>query len=132
MAQSPSQDERFRRVYTAHHAAIRDYCFRRLSPADANDATAEVFLVLWRRMDDAPPADESLPWLYGIARNTVANVRRSTRRRTRLHAKVASQPEQVEPGPERQVVRREEARRVLAALERLKPVEQELLRLIEA
>lgn len=129
MAQSPSQDQRFRSVYETHQGAIHDYCFRRLSPADANDATAEVFLVAWRRLDSVPAGDSVLPWLYGIARNTVANSKRSNRRRGRLEARASSQPVELEPGPEPQVVQREAARRVLAALKQLRPAEQEILRL---
>ena len=73
MTQAPSQSDRFRSVYAAHHGAVRDYCFRRLPVADANDASAEVFLVVWRRIDDVPSGDDAaLPWLYGIARNVVS------------------------------------------------------------
>jgi RNA polymerase sigma-70 factor (ECF subfamily) len=129
VAQSPSQDQRFRSVYETHQGAIRDYCFRRLAPADANDATAEVFLVVWRRIDSVPDGDSVLPWLYGIARNTVANAKRSNRRRGRLDARVLSQPLEFDPGPEPQMVQREEARQVVAALGQLKPAEQEILRL---
>ncbi len=129
MTEVPSRDARFRSVYRAHHAAIRDYCFRRLAPADANDATAEVFLVAWRRMDSVPPGNATLPYLYGIARNTVANTVRTTLRRTRLNARVSALPIQPIDGPETQVVQREQARHILAALDQLSPTDQELLRL---
>lgn len=129
MAQSPSRDGRFRVIYGAHHGAIRDYCFRRLPPADANDATAEVFLVVWRRIDEVPVGEAALPWLYGIARYTVFNSRRSARRRGQLQARLTAQPVEHESGPEPQVVKRDEARRIIAALERLRPADQEILRL---
>ena len=35
---------------------------------------AETFLVCWRRLDRVP--DEPLPWLYAVARKTLANERR--------------------------------------------------------
>ena len=40
---------------------------------------AETFLVAWRRLDDVP--EPALPWLFGVARRTLANSRRSSRRR---------------------------------------------------
>ncbi|HSF85395.1 MAG TPA: sigma-70 family RNA polymerase sigma factor [Acidimicrobiia bacterium] len=129
VAQSPSQHAKFRRVYTTHHAAIRDYCFRRLPPADANDATAEVFVVVWRKIDTVPAGDRVLPYLYGIARNTVANARRSHRRRGRLDGRASAQHVEFVEGPEAQVVQRDEARRILGGLEHLSETEQELLRL---
>ena len=129
MAQSPSQDARFCSVYSTHHAAVRDYCFRRLTPADANDAIAEVFLVAWRKIDSVPGGDAALPYLYGVARNTVANVLRSNRRKGRLDGKVSAQPAEYAQSPENQVVRREEARRILGMLDQLSDTEQELLRL---
>lgn len=116
-------------MYRAHHEAIRDYCFRRLSAADANDATADVFLVAWRRLDSVPTGDETLPYLYGIARNAVANSARTGLRRGRLRAKISAQPVQMIDGPETEVIRRDEAQRILAALDDLSPTDQELLRL---
>jgi len=88
-----------------------------------------VFLVAWRRLDSVPTGDETLPYLYGIARNTVANSARTGLRRGRLRAKISAQPIQVIDGPETEVVRRDEARRILAALDNLSPIDQELLRL---
>ncbi len=129
MAQSPGEHERFRTIYDANHAAIRDYCFRRLSPDDANDATAEVFLVVWRKVDTVPTDDTALRFLYGIARNTVANASRSTRRRSRLHAKLSVHHDDSVPGHEPQVVQQDSARRILGVLDQLKPTDQEILRL---
>jgi RNA polymerase sigma-70 factor (ECF subfamily) len=42
----------------------------------------EVFIVLTRRMDEAP--DDILPWLYGVARKVLGNLMRSKRRRLAL------------------------------------------------
>ena len=61
-------------MFESHHEAIQRYCFRRLPASDANDAVAEVFLVAWRRIADAPAGDGQLPWLYGIGRNVVASM----------------------------------------------------------
>ena len=44
---------------------------------------ADTLLVLWRRLDDVP-AEQPLPWCYGVARGVLANQRRGERRRLAL------------------------------------------------
>ena len=129
MTSRPSTDVRFRTIYDAHYGAVRNYCLRRLPPADVGDVMAEVFTIVWRKMADAPTSDEVLPWIYGVARHVLANQRRGTRRGLRLVAKIGAQPVETDPGPEPVVVRREADRVMLAALDQLRPEEQELLRL---
>jgi RNA polymerase sigma-70 factor (ECF subfamily) len=129
VAQSPSNDAKFRRIFDAHFAAVQRYCVRRLPTADANDAVSEVFLVVWRRIDDVPAGDETMPWLIGVARNAVRNVARSRARSTRLAAKVSDLPTEVDPGPEVQVVMGSEYDEVGAALATLKDDDREVIRL---
>ncbi len=129
MQQSPSQDARLQRLHASHHDALWAYCYRRLRRDDVPDAVAEVFLVAWRRIDQAPDDSETLLWLYGVARNVVRNFNRSVRRRLRLAAKVASVHQPHSPSPEVQVIQSAENRELLAAVDRLSPLEQELLRL---
>lgn len=129
MADKPSADTQFRAVYDAHYGAVRNYCLRRLPLNDVGDAMAEIFTVVWRRLESVPPADEALPWIYGIARNVLANQQRSSRRFARLSAKLGAQAQPADPGPEPVVVRREADQRMVAALAELRPEEQELLRL---
>jgi RNA polymerase sigma factor (sigma-70 family) len=59
-------------------------------PADAADVVADTFLVAWRRLDVLPPGEEARLWLYGVARQVVANVRRGQRRRARLGERLAA------------------------------------------
>ena len=80
MGTSPTTNAKFRRIYDEHFEAVTRYCLRRLPVADVNDATAEVFLVAWSKIDRVPDGGESLPWLYGVARNVVRNSVRSARR----------------------------------------------------
>ena len=123
-----SSDAQFRVVYDSHVAAIRRYCQRRLPRPDVDDATAEVFLVAWRRVDRMPGGDEALLWLYGVARNVVRNQQRSARRMLRLRSRL----QLASPGGEDtavQVIRRFEDQEVLDALAKLRPSDQELLRL---
>ena len=129
MAQSPSYDTRFQRLFTSHRDAMWAYCYRRLHRNDVSDAVAEVFLVVWRKIDQVPVDDEALLWLYGVARKVVSNANRSTIRRQRLRTKVASLRQPDAPAPDVQVVRRAEDRELLAAVDRLRPLDQELIRL---
>ncbi|MDJ0961533.1 MAG: sigma-70 family RNA polymerase sigma factor [Acidimicrobiia bacterium] len=119
----------FRQMYTAHRASIQAYCFRRIPAADANDAAAEVFTTAWRRLADAPSPERHLPWLYGIARNVVANASRSRRRSDRLQMKLRGLRHHPVASPEPEIVRREVERAVLEAMALLRPQDQEILRL---
>mgnify|MGYP001819655043 CR=1 FL=1 len=129
MAQSPSSHATFRSVFEEHHDAIHRYCLRRLGIDDANEATAEVFLVAWRRVERLPRHPEVLPWLYGVARNVVRNHRRGHHRRARLLGRLGSVREVPGDEPELQVVRHHQEAEVHEALQRLRPEDQELLRL---
>jgi RNA polymerase sigma-70 factor, ECF subfamily len=127
---APSTETRFNRVFCDHAHAIRLYCIRRLDHDSVDDAVADVFATAWRRIDSVPDGDEALPYLYGIARNTVRNHLRSSRRRDRLVLRTrAAGVDPPRAGPEAQVVIRHEEREVLDALARLRPADQELLRL---
>lgn len=124
-------DARFDALYRAHAHEVHAYCLRRTSSEEAKDATSEVFVVAWRRFDDMPEGDERLPWLYGVARNVLANRARSFRRRDRLAAKAAAHHDPAVPGPEPQIVRNEEHNELLRALSKLPDKDQEILRLVE-
>jgi RNA polymerase sigma-70 factor (ECF subfamily) len=129
VTRSPRTDAEFRRLYDEHFVAIRSYCLRRLPVVDVNDAVAEVFLVVWRRMDDVPNGDDAALWLYGVARNVVRNVDRSERRRARLHRRLLPFASAPEIDAETVVVRNSEDSEVLEELARLRPADQEILRL---
>lgn len=64
----------------AYALDVRRYLYRRLGDnadpaATADDLTADVLVVAWRRRDDIP-GDAELPWLYAVARRVLANYRR--------------------------------------------------------
>lgn len=125
---NPNEAE-FKVMYDRHFDSVARYCLRRLPEHIAHDAVSEVFLAAWRRFESMPVDDESLPWLYGVARNVVRNTSRSQRRSLRLSAKFKAQPHYPEPSPELQIVRNEQDAELVAALESLKPHDQEVLRL---
>jgi RNA polymerase sigma-70 factor (ECF subfamily) len=77
--------ERFEALFNQHQAAILAYALRRShSPEEAADVVAETFTTMWRRLEDVPAGDRTLPWLYTTARHTLANSRRSAIRRDAL------------------------------------------------
>jgi RNA polymerase sigma-70 factor (ECF subfamily) len=73
--------------------AVRRFLARRTDPATADDVLSETLLVCWRRFGQMP--DDHLPWVYGVARNCLANAERGRRRQERLAARVAA----VDPPP---------------------------------
>lgn len=129
MTAAPSTDERFRNLYAAHHKELHAYCLRRLPVEDANEAASEIFLVAWRRFEDVPKGDEALLWLYGVARNVVRNWQRSGRRQLRLVAKSGATLGTEVEGPEVHVVRNEEHQEVSEAIDTLRELDQEVVRL---
>jgi len=126
---NPSADGRFRMIYAANHEPIRSYCLRRVPLDDVNDVMADVFLAMWRRIDDVPSGEAAKLWLFGVARNCVANSQRTTRRSRRLRAKLAAVPLTFTSSPEAAIVRNESADEAIAALEQLKPLDQEIVQL---
>lgn len=75
--------ERFERCFRAHYAEVLAFSIRRLGDRGAaEDATAEVFAIAWRRRERVP--EPPLPWLYAVALRVISNQYRSTRRRRNL------------------------------------------------
>jgi RNA polymerase sigma factor (sigma-70 family) len=128
--QDTERQRRFRDLYEAHYGHVLAFALRRTdNPSDAHEIVADTFLVVWRRFDDVPTGDETLPWLYGVARLVLANSRRSRRRRTMLQERLGVQP-QAPVELEDTVGRLAEGQAVREALQRLRPDDQELLRLV--
>jgi RNA polymerase sigma-70 factor (ECF subfamily) len=105
------------------------YCLRRASSADAEDACAETFLVVWRRLDEIPPDPKTLLALYGIARRVLSNQTRSFHRRGRLHTKLNSLGVAPVADPLHVVVQSADDRVVSDAVHRLKPTDREIVML---
>jgi RNA polymerase sigma factor (sigma-70 family) len=112
-------EARFRELFDAHFGAIAVYADRRCRPGDADDVAAETFAVAWRRLDRVP-ADDALPWLYGVARKVLANQRRGHRRWLGLLTRLQSEPAA-------QLAPRGDEPEVVEALRRLKPEDREVL-----
>jgi RNA polymerase sigma factor (sigma-70 family) len=115
----------FEALYTAHFQEIAAYVRRRVPPEDADDVTAQVFTVAWRRRTSVPDPPQDRLWLFGVARNCVADAERATRRRRRLHDRLsaaARPPGGAEPDPRHDLV--------AAAISGLRPRDREALLLV--
>jgi RNA polymerase sigma factor (sigma-70 family) len=122
-------DARFVRLYEAHYASVWAYCRRRIDPDRVDDAVADVFLTAWRRIEELPPEDRVLPWLYGVAYRVLAHEWRGASRTLRLREKLGAVGVHAIDMPAEQVVMREESRLVVEAAARLKGSDREILRL---
>jgi RNA polymerase sigma-70 factor, ECF subfamily len=113
---------RFEQLYRAHAGAVRAYAVRRApSEAVADDTVSDVFLVVWRRLDDVP--GQPVPWLLAIARRSLANRRRSDRRAAALTDRLTSLRRPASTAPET-------GDRLLDALATLPEPDRELLMLV--
>lgn len=119
---------KFRSAYEAHARTLLGYALRRTAtPAEAADVVAETMLIAWRRLDIVPVEPETILWLYGVARNVIANGDRTQRRHLRLTEKLRAQLDEVLedlPMPDPAL-----AAQVARAMEALTTVEREVLTL---
>jgi RNA polymerase sigma-70 factor (ECF subfamily) len=97
VAEEPAREARFEELYEQHFQAIRRYVWRR-APFSAEDVAADTFLVAWRRLDDVPA--NALPWLIAVARNTLLNERRRSRRQSAVTDRLAAEPARAEGAPD--------------------------------
>ena len=112
---TPDDDTaRFEALFRTHRSAVLAYARRRVGADAAADVVAETFLVAWRRLDGV--ADDPLPWLYGVARNVIANQRRASRRSDALIGRLAEAGAPLAPSPEHALGTREALRAALAGL----------------
>jgi RNA polymerase sigma-70 factor, ECF subfamily len=110
---------RFEELVAGTYEPLQRYLRRRTDPATADDVLGDVLLVLWRRLDDVP-VELPLAWAYGVARDCLANSRRSAARQERVVLRLAHASRPGETGEDD----------VLAeALEALPDADRELLRL---
>ncbi|MGL4177941.1 MAG: RNA polymerase sigma factor [Dermatophilaceae bacterium] len=123
-----TDETRFSAVYTAWYPDVLRFVTRRVHPTHAEDVVAEVFLVLWRRLNDLPADDDAgRAWTFGIARQVLLNDRRGDRRRKALAVRIATE----EGSPTTSIDVELVARRMdlAAAWPRLTEMDQEVLSL---
>jgi RNA polymerase sigma-70 factor (ECF subfamily) len=98
--------------------------------ASLDDATQDVFLVVHRRIADAP-VENVRSWLFGILRRVAADHRRRGRRKGAVPIDGVPEPAASDAGPERGAERAEAARMIHAILERLDDDKREVFVLAE-
>ena len=65
------QELRFETLVRRHSRPVLAYCLRRSTHADAHEAAADVFAVAWSKFDQMPDGEETLYWLFGVARRVL-------------------------------------------------------------
>jgi RNA polymerase sigma-70 factor (ECF subfamily) len=125
------REQAFEALYTAHYQAIAGYVLRRVPADEADDVIAQVFTVAWRRIDNVPPAPADRLWLFGVARNSVADQQRAQRRRLHLQARLSQ--DAVTAGwlaPAAGLSGDPSGEQVRAAMIALRPADREALQLV--
>lgn len=82
-----ARDAAFSEAWRRDGPRVAAYVRRHVPLDDVQDVVAETFVQAWRRWEDVP--DPPIGWLIATARKVVGNSRRSARRRTALHDRLA-------------------------------------------
>jgi RNA polymerase sigma-70 factor (ECF subfamily) len=112
-------DSRFQEIYDRYYEDVMLYVRRRAAADAVEDLVAETFLVCWRKLDQVP--SEPLPWLYAVARKTLANHHRAAAPRE-LTGRLSREEDTFLPIEEDGVL--------AAAFARLSEADREVLRLV--
>ena len=120
-----ADEEAFTAMFRLHYPRVLAFVSRRTDQARAHDVVAETFATAWRHFGRLPA--EPLPWLYRVARNSLANEERSARRQARLAERIGRRGVETAPDHAVSVVTDVGLRE---ALDRLSPTDREALLLI--
>ena len=113
----------FMERYAAYAAAIiNGIMLPRLTPADAEEALADVFVSLWRRAEMVPE-DGVRPYIAAIARNRARDALRAHRIELPLEEAVLEIPS---PAPEEALTEREARERTRRAVEAMGEPDREI------
>ncbi len=118
---------RFEALYHAHYREISGYVRRRVPEHDAADVISQVFAVAWRRFEQVPSPPEDRLWLFGVARHSVADHRRTRLRRLRLQARLVQELRPLSPSINSLDPLHAQ---VAVAIGRLRPRDREVLQLM--
>jgi RNA polymerase sigma-70 factor (ECF subfamily) len=119
------QRQRFEGIYRDHFNQVAAYLLARADRELAADALSKTFEVTWRRIADVPK--KPLPWLLGVARKVLADLRRAQGRQDSLVQRIATTVNEAGEDHADSLIDRE---RLGAALGRLTDPQQEVLLLI--
>jgi RNA polymerase sigma-70 factor, ECF subfamily len=118
-------ERRFERLYEKYFGRVAAYLLCRADRELAEDALARTFEIALRRFADVP--ENPLPWLLGVARKVLAEMRRGQSRQTALAERMAATIREAETDPAEALADR---RHLLSALECLTDEQREVLLLI--
>lgn len=125
---SLSDPDEFGEIYARHHRAVFRYVARRIGSGDAGDVTADAFVRAFSiRARYNVSQTNSLPWLYGIARNIVGDRIRRTRRRRRTYIALVDQGDGEISDADDRLVAYQVTRSLNSALGKLSPKDRETL-----
>ena len=115
--------ERFRSLYEATISRLYAYAGRSLViPLDqVDDVISDVYLTIWRRIDDLPDPPEDVLWLFGVARHVISRHQRGLARRGRLVERLRR--ERIVPPAD------DPSDRIIDVLKTLRPRDRELIHL---
>jgi RNA polymerase sigma-70 factor, ECF subfamily len=119
------EEQRFERLYRRQFDRVAAYLLARADHDQAADALARTFEIAWRRLEDVPA--EPLPWLLGVARRVLSDVRRAEGRRNALIERIAASTIEAREDHSETLISRE---RAASALDRLTDAQQEALLLV--
>jgi RNA polymerase sigma factor (sigma-70 family) len=111
-----ADEEAFTAMFRLHYPRVLAFVSRRTDQARAHDVVAETFATAWRHFGRLP--EEPLPWLYRVARNSLANEERSARRQTRLAERIGRRGVEAAPDHAASVVTDAGLREALGRLSR--------------
>jgi RNA polymerase sigma-70 factor (ECF subfamily) len=117
--------QRFESMYREQFDRVAAYLLARAERDLATEALSRTFEVAWRRIADVPR--EPLPWLLGVARRVLADLRRTQGRQDALVERIAASGPDSAGDHADALISREG---VLAALGRLTDFQQEVLLLV--
>ncbi|MEU4424089.1 RNA polymerase sigma factor [Actinoplanes sp. NPDC024001] len=81
-------EDRFRRLHRDTFADLLRFVERRIPADDAEDVVSTVYLTAWRRFGELP--EDARPWLFAVARRTMANRTRGWLRRRALDVRLVA------------------------------------------
>lgn len=124
-----SLQTRFSHIFEEYYPKVLAYSLRRTrSKEEAQDVAGQVFELLWQKLDSLAQDVDVLPWLYAVARRSLAN-RRRRRLTQNLHRTELRFRAQLDSVANRASELEDEANHLNQAMERLPDQDKELLRL---
>lgn len=86
--------DRFSEIYDSMYDDLFRYLARRVRRVeDADDLLADVFTVVWQKLNAVPGQPGTRPWVFAVARNHVRNHSRQGLRHDQLHHRRTGAPE---------------------------------------